>query len=397
MRRNRQLETNSEGFAPPAAGAISEYLRSRRPAMVRLLEKLVRCESPTEAKAAVDRLGRILAGEWRKRGARVRLIGRKRVGDHLRVEWPAGRRGRAGQILVLGHMDTVHPLGTLRERPFRLAGGRARGPGALDMKGGLVIALFATEALAAIKRQPGKRVVFLWTSDEETGSGSSRRLIEREARQSSAVLVLEPGGEPEGALKTSRKGAGRIELTATGRAAHAGWNPQEGVNAVQEIALQTARLAAWSDAARGITVSPTMVAGGTRSNVIPAQARVVADVRARRISDMRRLERRLRGLRPILPGARLRISGGFSRPPLERRASAALFQQARKCARALGISLREVSAGGGSDGNFTAALGIPTLDGLGAVGAAPHSPDENIVVDKLPERAALLAALLATL
>jgi len=373
-------------------------LRGRRPAMVRLLEKFVRAESPTDVKSAVDRFGRIVAAEWRRRGARVTFLRQQRSGDHLRVVWPApNARRRRGQILVLGHLDTVYELGTLRTMPFRVARGRAFGPGAFDMKGGLVIALFAAEALAKARWRPRQRVMFLWTSDEETGSATSRALIEREALRSDAVLVLEPASGFDGRLKTRRKGVGTAELIVTGRAAHAGLNPQGGVNAVHEMALQVSRIARFNDPRRGITVSPTLAAGGTRSNVIPAAARLVLDLRAERQADMRKLERRLKGLRPILPGARIELRGGFSRPPLERQASAALFARAQESARALGLTLRETSAGGGSDGNFTAALGVHTLDGLGAVGEAPHSPNENIIIEALPERAALLAVLLATL
>jgi len=379
------------------ARALLAGLRARRPAMLRLLEKFVRAESPTEVKSAVDRFGRLVAAEWRRRGARVTFLPRRRSGDHLRVIWPATGPRRRGQILVLGHLDTVYELGTLRNMPFRLARGRAFGPGAFDMKGGLVIALFAADALARARCPPRRRVVFLWTSDEETGSATSRALIEREALRSDAVLVLEPASGLEGRLKTRRKGVGTAELIVTGRAAHAGLNPQDGVNAVHEMALQVARIARFNDPGRGITVSPTLAAGGTRSNVIPAAARLVLDLRAERQTDMRALERRLKRLRPVLPGAKIELRGGFSRPPLEHRASAALFARARESARALGLSLHETSAGGGSDGNFTAALGVPTLDGLGAVGEAPHSANENILIDALPERAALLAILLATL
>ena len=298
---------------------------------------------------------------------------------------------------MLGHLDTVHALGTLRHMPYRVARGRAFGPGIFDMKGGLVIALFAVDALARAGWQPRRQVVFLWTSDEETGSATSRALIEREARRSSAVLVLEPASGLDGRVKTERKAVGTAEFTVTGRAAHAGINPAEGVNAIHELALQIGRIARLNDAQRGITVSATLVEGGTRSNVIPANARAILDLRARRASDMRTLERRLHALRPILPGAQLAVRGGFSRPPLERRNSAVLFARARELAQAMGRALDETSTGGGSDGSFTAALGMPALDGLGAVGEGAHGANENVLVDALPERAALLASLLATL
>jgi len=371
--------------------------------MLRLLKRFVLCESPTDSKPAVDRFGRMVAEEWKKLGAKIKFLPQKRAGNHVRVDWPAilahrpGISARAGQILVLGHLDTVYELGTIKKIPFRATRDRAFGPGVFDMKGGLVIALSAAEALAHAAWLPRRRVVFLWTSDEETGSKSSREVIEREARRSLAVLVLEPANGPKGKLKTRRKAVGTAELSITGRAAHAGLDPGAGVNAVHELALQAARLTLLNNPRRGITVNPTIAQGGTRSNVIPAEARLTIDLRAETVADMHRIERKLKTLRPILPGARVAVQGGFSRPPLERRASAALFSHAQELAHQLRFSVDECLAGGGSDGNFTAALGVPTLDGLGAVGEAAHSPDEQVIISALPARAALLASLLATL
>jgi glutamate carboxypeptidase len=376
---------------------LVEWLRPREVAMTRLLGKFVRAESPSFDKAAVDRFGKIVAAEWRRRGARVTLVRQRERGDHVRAEWnPPGKLAK-GQILVLGHLDTVYGRGTLAGMPFRASRGRAYGPGAFDMKGGLVIALFAVDALAAAGRLPKKRIVFLWTSDEEIGSGTSRAMIEREARRSDAVLVLEPAAGLDGRVKTGRKGVGEIEIVATGRAAHAGLNPEDGINAIEEIALQIALVSRWNQPSRGITVNAGLVEGGTRTNVIPEKARVLVDVRAVRAVDMRALERKFRALRPILRGAKLQIRGGFNRPPMERKNSAALYAKARGLAKEMGVTLGEAYVGGGSDGNFTAALGVPTLDGLGAVGEGAHSPEENIVLRALPERAALLASLLATI
>jgi glutamate carboxypeptidase len=376
---------------------LMEWLRPREAAMARLLGQFVRAESPSFDKAAVDRFGKILAREWRRRGAKVTLLRQRQRGDHVRAEWsPRGNRVR-GQILVLGHLDTVYGLGTLARMPFRLSRGRAYGPGAFDMKGGLVIALSAVDALTANGMVPEKRVVFLWTSDEEIGSGASRAAIEREARRSNAVMVLEPASGLDGRVKTGRKGVGEIEIVATGRAAHAGLNPEDGVNAIEEIALQIARVSRWNQPGRGITVNAGMIEGGTRTNVVPERARVVVDVRATRGEDMRALERRFRALHPVLRGAKLQIRGGFNRPPMERKISAALYAKARALAREMGVTLGEAYVGGASDGNFTAALGVPTLDGLGAVGEGAHSPDENILIRALPERAALVAGLLATI
>jgi glutamate carboxypeptidase len=376
---------------------LVEWLRAREPAMTRLLGQFVRAESPSFDKRAVDRFGKMVAAEWRRRGARVTLLRQRERGDHLRAEWnPRGNQAR-GQILVLGHLDTVYGLGTLARMPFRLSRGRAYGPGAFDMKGGLVIAFSAVDGLTGTGRVPQKRVVFLWTSDEEIGSGTSRAAIEREARRSDAVLVLEPALGLDGRVKTGRKGAGEIEIVATGRAAHAGLNPEGGINAIEEIALQIARISRWNQPSRGITVNAGVIEGGTRTNVIPDRARVVVDVRAARGGDMRALEQKFRALRPILHGANLQIRGGFNRPPMERKSCAALYANARAVAKEIGVTLGEAYVGGGSDGNFTAALGIPTLDGLGAVGEGAHSPNENILIRALPERAALVAGLLATI
>jgi glutamate carboxypeptidase len=373
---------------------LERWLRPREKAMARLLGQFVRAESPSFDKAAVDRFGRLVAAEWRRRGIKVTILRQRRRGDHIRAEWNPSGTGAKGQILVLGHLDTVYGLGTLTQMPFLLARGRAYGPGAFDMKGGLVIALFAVGAIIATRHAPEKRVVFLWTSDEEIGSGTSRALIERDARRSEAVLVLEPASGPRGHVKTGRKGVGEIEMIATGRAAHAGLNPENGVNAIEEIALQIARISRWNEPRRGITVNAGVIEGGTRTNVIPDKARVLIDVRAAQARDMRALEKKFRRLKPILRGAKLEIRGGFNRPPMERKTCAALYARARAHAKEMGLNLGEVTVGGGSDGNFTAALGVPTLDGLGAVGEGAHSPDENVIIRSLPERAALLAGLL---
>lgn len=374
-----------------------EWLRQREPAMTRLLGRMVRAESPSFDKASVDRFGRIVAAEWKQRGARVTLLRQQERGDHVRVEWRSRGNRNSGQILVLGHLDTVYDAGTIARMPFRVSRGRAWGPGTFDMKGGLVIALHAVDALAATGYFPEKRIVFLWTSDEEIGSGSSRAAIEREAKRSDAVLVLEPASGPDGRVKTGRKGVGEIELLVTGRSAHAGLNPEEGINAIEEIALQIARISRWNQLRRGITVNAGVVEGGTRTNVIPERARVVVDLRATRPGDMRALERKFRRLRPILKGAKLEVRGGFNRPPMEPKMSAALYAKARALAGQMGVKLGESFVGGGSDGNFTAALGVPTLDGLGAVGEGAHSSRENIVIRALPQRAALLAGLLAAI
>jgi glutamate carboxypeptidase len=380
-----------------ASRALLAELRRRAPLMTRTLARLVRVESPSTNKPALDRLAHIVAEEWRRRGASVRVLRQSAAGDQVRVEWrPAGAHGHA-PILLLGHLDTVYELGTLRRVPFRVRGGRAFGPGTFDMKSGLVIALYAVEALRALKLRPRRPIVCLWTSDEEIGSHASRAEIERQARASCAALVLEPAGGARGDLKTARKGVGEVTLEVTGRSAHAGLDPRSGINAILELSLQLARLQRLNQPARGVTVSAGVIQGGTRSNVIPDRAMALIDLRAQSLREMRSLERTLRALRPILPGAKLSVRGGFNRAPLEPRMSKGLYARAELLARKMGISVGQCSVGGGSDGNFTAAIGVPTLDGMGGVGGGAHSPSEFVQLRSLPERAALLAALLLEL
>jgi len=374
--------------------ALLRLLKPRLPQMLSVLRAFVLAESPSLEKTPADRCCGIVAAEWRKQGARVDRLAQKHRGDHLRITWQQSKSRSAGQLLVLGHYDTVYATGTLAKMPFRLSAGKAYGPGTFDMKAGIVQALFALQALQQTQTPLPKRIVFLWTSDEEIGSDSSRKLIEAEALRSDAVFVLEPSFGPRGLLKTARKGVGEAEIIVHGRASHAGLAPQEGVNAVHELAHQIARLESWNDLRRGISVNADIVQGGTRVNVIAERARAVVDLRALRFADMRQLEQRLRALRPLTHGARLEIHGGFNRAPMERKVSAALFSRAKSLAAQMGLPIGECVAGGGSDGNLTAALGVPTLDGLGAVGDGAHSAHEYALVKAMPERAALLAALL---
>lgn len=378
--------------------AIYRYLRQRQPAMLRLLRALVTRESPSADKAAVDRLGHYLARQWQRRGARIRFFPQKYRGDVLRVELFLHHARPQGQLLLLSHLDTVYDRGTLHQMPFRLRRGRAYGPGTFDMKSGIVIGLAAVDALQHFHLLPRRKLVFLYTTDEEIGSAAGRPIIEREARRSDAVLVLEPAAGPAGALKTARKGVGEFELVVHGRAAHAGLDPEKGVSATLELAQQIPRIVALSQPRKGITLNIGVVEGGTRTNVVAERARALIDLRVARLADAPRLEQRLRALHPLLRGARLELRGGLNRPPLERSPGVVrLFRQAQRLARQLGFALKETAVGGGSDGNFTAALGIPTLDGLGSVGAGAHSPHEYVVASSLAQRAALLAGLLLTL
>lgn len=375
---------------------LLRILKPQLPEMLRTLRRFVISESPSLEKAAADRCCAVVAREWRRRGVHAERIPQKHRGDHLRITLPPNESRSAGQLFVLGHYDTVYSTGTLKEMPFSVSGGRAYGPGTFDMKAGIVQALFALQALQRAKLQLQKQIVLLWTSDEEIGSESSRKLIETEARRSDAVFVLEPSFGPRGLVKTARKGVGTAELIVQGRASHAGLAPEEGINAVHELAAQLTRIETWNDTRRGVSINADIVEGGTRTNVIAERARAVLDLRALRTPDMRSVERRLHALRPLHKGARLKITGGFDRPPLERKICAALFARAKSLAKQMNLSLGECTAGGGSDGNFTGALGIPTLDGFGAVGDGAHSDHEYILINTMPTRAALLAALLAT-
>jgi glutamate carboxypeptidase len=376
---------------------LLHVLKPMLPEMLSTLQEFVLAESPSLDKPFADNCCGVIAAAFQKRGLEVRRVAQKNRGDHLRITAPSPKTRGAKQILVLGHYDTVYSAGTLKKMPFRVADGKVYGPGAFDMKAGIVQALFAYDALLKSNVTDKKRIVFLWTSDEEIGSDSSRKLIETEARRSDAVFVLEPSFGPQGLIKTARKGIGEVEIVVHGRASHAGLAPEEGVNAIHELCQQIGRVIRWNDPRRGITINADIIQGGTRTNVIAENARAVLDLRALRVADMRRIERQLHALRPLHPDARLEIRGGFSRGPLERKMSAALFKRAQLLAAEINLKLGECAVGGGSDGNLTAALGIPTLDGLGAVGHGAHSINEHVVLKTMPQRAALLASLLATI
>jgi glutamate carboxypeptidase len=372
------------------------FLRKRLPKMLEALRELTLHESPSLEKTPADTCCQHLAEMWLQRGAIVEILQQEKRGNHLRVVWTHPETRPKSQLLVLGHYDTVYRTGTLAKMPFRISGGKAYGPGTFDMKGGIVQALFALDALRELRAPVEKRLVFLWTSDEEIGSTTSRRLIEEQAQRSDAVFVLEPSLGPRGLLKTSRKGVGEAQLIVHGRASHAGLAPEKGVNAIHELAAQIARIEKWNNLRRGVTINAGIISGGSRANVIADRAEATLDLRAWRHADMRALEKRLHSLKPQHRGAKLEIRGGFDRPPLERKHSAALFARAKSIAKSLGFSLGEAAAGGGSDGNFTSALSIPTLDGLGAVGDGAHSTHEHVLIHTMPQRAALLAALLSS-
>jgi glutamate carboxypeptidase len=323
-------------------------------------------------------------------GARVQVLPRADAGDHLLAEFGCGIR----QVLVLGHVDTVWPIGELQRQPLRSDGERIYGPGVYDMKAGLAIAMLAVRALADSPQGIPGRIVFLFTSDEETGSASSRTAIEDEARRSAAVLVLEPG-LPCGAVKTARKGCGQYTLRVSGVAAHAGVEPEKGASAILELARHVIALPRLADPASGLTLNVGTIRGGTRPNVVPDDAVAEVDVRVTSMADAARIDASLRALRVHDPRTSIEVTGGFERPPLERTpAIVDLYCQAQAVAAEMGRSLGEGATGGGSDGNFTAALGVPTLDGLGAVGGGAHAIGEHVEIASLPWRAALVAGLL---
>lgn len=373
-----------------------KFCRAEMPSMLRMLRAAVEIESPSGSKAEIDRMAKFFAAGFRRNRAAVRLLPHPKMGAAVIAEFWGGRGRAAKPILLLGHLDTVWARGTLRAMPFRTRGDKAYGPGILDMKAGIVAGLWALRAVQALGVQPPGPVRFFLTPDEEVGSRAFRKVIEAEARRARAVLVLEPAASG-GALKTGRKGVGEFEITVHGRLAHAGIAPEAGVNAIAELARQLLRIERFAEPRRGLTVNVGVIEGGTRSNVVPDLARARVDVRIPEIRDRERIERKFRALRPFDPGARLELRGGFTRPPFDSRVSAVLCARARQIGRELGLDLAGALSGGGSDGNFAAALGVPTLDGLGAVGDGAHAGHEHIIISELPRRAALVAGLLASI
>jgi glutamate carboxypeptidase len=370
-----------------------EFAISNREWLLQTIEALVSIESPSDDRDAVNRCGHELASRLDAIGGAVTRVPSAAAGDHLRAGFGAGSR----QILLLGHFDTVWPVGQLERMPLKRDGGKLHGPGVFDMKAGIGLAMLATRALLERDGPGDCQIVMLWTTDEEIGSRTSRALIETEAAKSDAVFVFEPS-LPGGALKTSRKGVGQFEMIARGVSAHAGLDPGNGVSAIRELARQITAIDDLQDPANGVTLTVGVISGGTRANVVPAEARATIDARAITRADADRVQRAMRALQPRIAGARIEVTGGFDRPPLERTpAVVKLFEQAKAVAAELGIVLEEGSAGGGSDGNFTAALGIPTLDGFGAIGDGAHALHEHVEIDALIPRAATIAGLLQQL
>ena len=380
--------------------SMDSYLRFARrnqKALVALLREFVECESPSDSPMDVNRFVDLLRERVRDI-AKVKTFDGGSFGKHLCVEFTLPGTKKEGQLLALGHSDTVWTLGTLRTMPFLEKKGRLWGPGVLDMKAGLAFFIFAVRALRVVDEPVGRTVVMQVNSDEEVGSETSRPLTEDAARSSTAVLVLEPGTGLEGKLKTARKGVGNYTIVVRGRASHAGVDFASGANAIVEMSRQLERVAGFTRLDRGVTVSPGVIQGGTRSNVVPAECRAEVDISIPRLRDRVYMEKKIATLKPIDTRCAIELTGGLNRPPMERSAGVRkLYRTAEKLAAELGVTLQESSTGGGSDGNFTAALGIPTLDGLGAVGEGAHAPNESILVNRIADRTALLAKLVAAL
>ena len=384
----------AEPAAPVAMRALFAGARRKESALLDLTRRLVRAESPSDDKAAVDACVALVAEQARALGGRVKLHRQRGYGDVLEARFgPKSKRGAAGRTLLLGHLDTVWPLGTLKTMPCKLSEGRLWGPGTLDMKAGVAMALTAIEMLTEAGLLE-REIVLLLTSEEEVGSPVSRPITERLAAACSAVYVLEPA---QGlAYKTARKGTGMWRIDVKGVAAHAGVDFQKGASAIRELARVVETVSGWMDGKRGLTVNVGVVGGGSKSNVIAAEAWAEVDVRIVRKADGARMERKFAGLKAKDKGCSLTVTGGMNRPPMERkRGGVKLYRQARGLAAELGFVLEEAATGGASDGNFTAALGVATLDGMGAVGEGAHAAHESIVVEHLAPRTALLAGLLA--
>jgi len=394
-----QKTTESAVATPkPAWADRLRYFSEQQNRMVETIRELVEIESPSHHKPAVDRIAAFLARKFEALAGRTRLHRSTGFGDSLQIDFAGcSRLGSADRqpVLLLGHYDTVYPLGTLANMPCKIDNGRLRGPGVLDMKSGIALILQAIEALQTWHGELPRPVTVFLVSDEEVGSYSSRKITEALAKESAGVLVLEPAAGLRGAVKTARKGVGEYTLRVKGVAAHAGLDPGEGHSAILELARQIAVIAKMNNLRQGLSVNPGVIQGGTRTNVIAAEASAEIDVRIQSAQQASGIDRKLRSLKAFDKHCKLQMTGGINRLPMERTAGvAALYKQAREIARQVEWKLEEAAVGGGSDGNFTAGMGIPTLDGMGGVGEGAHAVHEFIVISELPRRALLLAAMI---
>jgi glutamate carboxypeptidase len=368
------------------------YFEARQEKIVETIREFVAIESPSDNKLAADRMGALLAARFETLGGRAHVHRAEDFGDSVQIDFPG--REKIRPVLLLGHFDTVYPLGTLATMPCQVADGRLYGSGALDMKSGIALMFYAIEALHRWHAGLPRPVTVFLVSDEEVGSYSSRKITETLARESAGVLVLEPAG-PRGAVKTARKGVGEYTLNVKGVAAHAGLDPGTGHSAIVELARQITAVSKMNDLGRGLSVNPGVVRGGTRTNVIAAEATVEIDVRIKNAKQSGILDRKFRALKPFDKHCKLIVEGGVNRLPMERtKGVVALYRKAQAIAKHIDWKLEEAAVGGGSDGNFTAGMGIPTLDGMGGVGEGAHAVHEHIVISELPRRALLLAGMI---
>jgi glutamate carboxypeptidase len=389
------MPTRKKAASKPSDPLWSErllYFEARQEKIVQTIREFVEIESPSDHKPSTDRMGAFLAGYFEAVGGHAHVHHAADFGDSLQIDFPG--REKIKPVLLLGHFDTVYPLGTLATMPCHVAAGRLHGPGVLDMKSGIALMLYAIEALQAWHAGLPRPVTVFLVSDEEVGSHSSRKITEALARESAGVLVLEPAG-PRGAVKTARKGVGGYILSVKGVAAHAGLDPGKGHSAIVELARQITAISKMNDLRRGMSVNSGVIRGGTRTNVIAAEATAEIDVRIKNANQAKSLDRKFRSLKPFDKHCKLVIEGGINRMPMERNAGvAALYKKAQSIAKEIDWKLEEAAVGGGSDGNFTAGMGIPTLDGMGGVGEGAHAIHEHIVIAELPRRALLLAAMI---
>jgi glutamate carboxypeptidase len=372
------------------------YFEARQDQLVKTIREFVEIESPSDNKPAADRMGAFLAGSFEAVGGRARVHRSEEFADSVQIDF-LGRepaREKVKPVLLLGHFDTVYPLGTLASMPCKISDGYLHGPGVLDMKSGIALMLYAIAALQAWHGALPRPVTVFLVSDEEVGSYSSRAITEALAKESSAVLVLEPAG-PRGAVKTARKGVGEYILNVTGVAAHAGLDPGKGHSAILELARQIIAVSKLNNLHQGISVNAGVIRGGTRTNVIAAEATVEVDVRIKQAKQAAALDRKFRALKLFDKRCKLSVEGGINRMPMERSAGVtALYEKAQAIAKQINWKLEEAAVGGGSDGNFTAGMGIPTLDGMGGAGQGAHAVHEHIVISELPRRALLLAGMI---
>ncbi len=369
------------------------YLEGKQEEMVQTIRELVEIESPSDNKPATDRIGSLLAEKFEALGGAAKLHHVRDFGDHVQINFSG--RANAKPVLLLGHFDTVYPLGMLETMLCGIAGDRLHGPGVLDMKSGIALMLHAIEALHVWHDGLPRPVTVFLVSDEEVGSASSRKITEALAKESAAVLVLEPAAGLRGAVKTARRGVGEYKLKVKGVAAHAGLDPGKGHSAILELARQVLTISKLNDLRRGLSVNAGVIRGGTRTNVIAAEASVDLDVRIKSAKQAAGIDRKLRSLKPFDKHCTLEMAGAINRLPMERTAGvAALYEKAQEIAKHIDWKLQEAAVGGGSDGNFTAGMGIPTLDGMGGVGEGAHAVHEFIVIPELPRRALLLAGMI---